>query len=178
AEAILKAKVYKCSLEQLLPLKGLRTEIIRSTRQRRKTSQPNLNSKDSHENREAQLVTPSEKIRQVPKGQQNYSNGAARVEAIVNGTIAVNAIIDPGSHTTFISQKLAEDLNLHVWPIRDDTPSNRLADGSSVKAVGEVDGLVIQIQDVLIRIPVLVFPSPPVSLTLRNGQHKVVRNYG
>lgn len=164
-----------CSLEQLLPLKGLRTELIKMTKQRRNSPRVTKPSVKKVEKKDALYVSPRQsKIRELPIDYVDDASGAARTEALVNGSAVVNAIIDPGSYSTFISKKLARELNLDITPLGDDASGNRMADGSSSRPIREVSGVLIQVQGVLIRVMVLVFQNPPYHLLLGTDSIKLL----
>ncbi|KAG1038581.1 hypothetical protein G6F43_012673 [Rhizopus delemar] len=83
ADDILKAKVFNVSLEQLLPLKGLRSEIFQKTKRTRKSLMPKRDRMETDKINEQFFADKGKKIRQAKV--DSDSLGAPRVTAIVEG---------------------------------------------------------------------------------------------
>lgn len=101
-----------------MQLKGFRTELFNLTKRTRSTVKPRTPVKTVADDskRENYYVNPtSSKIRQVEEWKPLKSKGAARTQAIIEGTVLVNAVIDPGSHCTIISKKMADILNMGAF---------------------------------------------------------------
>lgn len=169
AEDILKAKVFNVSLEQILPLKGLRSELIQKTK-RARNKRP-VNPSANVESKELFHISKG-KIRLSSEANDELL-GAPRVSAIVEGCMEGDGLVDPGSHGSIISQNLAERLNLEILNY-DGNISNKLADGSIARPLGEVKNVLVAVQGVLIRINPVVFEDPPYDLLLGSDSIQVL----
>lgn len=144
AEEILKAKVFNVSLEQLMPLKGLRSQIIQRTKRVRRSSKKiSAGENNKEEVMEAFHVVKNGRIRLSTDADEDIL-GAPRVTAIVGGCMAGEGILDPGSHGSIISERLADKLQLKI-EVNDELGGNKLADGSVIKPLGEVKSLLISV---------------------------------
>ncbi|KAI9326251.1 hypothetical protein BD770DRAFT_450044 [Pilaira anomala] len=100
AEEILQAKVFQVSLEQLLPLKGLRSEIFQKTKRVRNKKANVVN--EGADDMELYHISRSGKIRLSTEANSQFV-GDPRVTAIVDGCMQGDALLDPGSHGSIIS---------------------------------------------------------------------------
>lgn len=156
-DEVLSQKQYLVSLEQLMLIPGVKTQIFRKTKRKFKKSQETKVIDIYH-------VEPSSKVRRLPSSRET-GTGAPRVEAIVEGEMIVDAILDAGSHCSIISKRLVDELNLEL--INPGVISgSRMANGSYAKGLGEVEDLVIAIQGVVVQIRVAVFEDPPYDVLL------------
>ncbi|KAG1168443.1 hypothetical protein G6F55_011660 [Rhizopus delemar] len=173
AEDILKAKVFNVSLEQLMPLKGLRSQIIQRTKRvRRSNKKINASEHNEGEVMEAYHVAKNGRIRMSTDADEVIL-GAPRVTAVVGGCMAGDGILDPGSHGSIISKRLADELQIKI-EVNDELGGNKLADGSVIKPLGEVKNLLISVQGVMIKITPVVFENPPYDLLLGSESLQVL----
>ncbi|KAG1043777.1 hypothetical protein G6F43_011580 [Rhizopus delemar] len=172
AEDILKAKVFNVSLEQLMPLKGLRSQIIQRTKQVRRSNKINASEHNEGEVMEAYHVAKNGRIRMSTDADEDILS-APRVTAVVGGCMAGDGILDPGSHGSIISKRLADELQIKI-EVNDELGGNKLADGSVTKPLGEAKNLLISVQGVMIKITPVVFENPPYDLLLGSESLQVL----
>ncbi|KAI9329771.1 hypothetical protein BD770DRAFT_333913, partial [Pilaira anomala] len=158
ADDILNAKVFNVSLKQLLPLKGSRSEIIQKTKSTRRKKEVAEGSQEVFYNSRDNRIRNAAEV-------DVARLGAPRVQAIIEGCMKGDALLDPGSHGSVISLHLVEELNLPIVTSKDAT-SNKMADGSVVKSLGEVENLLVSVQGVLFRVNPVVFKDPPYDILL------------
>ncbi|KAI8327377.1 hypothetical protein BD560DRAFT_457225 [Blakeslea trispora] len=118
------------------------------------------------------LVSQGSVVRQFNDLSQQ-GTGAPSLQAIVNSEAQVDAILDSGSHGSIISARLAHQLNLKIHKKKDESGS-RMADGGRANTLGEVDHLLVTVQDVLMCIRPIVFGKLPYDLLLGNDSMKLM----
>ncbi|KAG0781738.1 hypothetical protein G6F21_011489 [Rhizopus arrhizus] len=152
---IVEAKVFPCSISQLKEFKGFRTAMYQNLRKKQKNPNKKKRKDQVYHIDDGQVRGPEQRI---------PGTGAPRTTAIVNGTLKVEAIMDSGSHGSVISLRLANELGLS--PDKSKARSHILADGGSIANLGEIQSLVVQIQNVKIRVHPVVFEKPTYDLLL------------
>ncbi|KAG1143075.1 hypothetical protein G6F37_012526 [Rhizopus arrhizus] len=149
AEDALNANIFRCSLKQLNQIPGFRTKLIKLTRKKQK------NPRRSRKRAEVfQVKAKSPVINAL----QENGGGAPGTEVIVAGKVKVDAVLDGGASNCIMSSRLAETLG--VGSLEPVNCVHGLADGSSVKPLGQIRDLLIQIQSVKVTISPVVFDKP------------------
>ncbi|KAG1614235.1 hypothetical protein G6F46_007107 [Rhizopus delemar] len=171
ADDILKAKVFNVSLEQLLPLKGLRSEIFQKTKRTRKSMMPKRDRMETDKINEQFFADKGKKIRQAKV--DSDSLGAPRVTAIVEGCMKGDCLLDAGAQGSIISARLVKELDLKIVNHKNQA-TNKMADGSVVKSLGDVEDLLVSVQGVLFKVNPVVFENPPYDLLLGGDSIQVL----
>ncbi|OBZ80331.1 hypothetical protein A0J61_11620, partial [Choanephora cucurbitarum] len=157
---VLEGKHYVCSLEQLMPLPGFQTELFKLTKKQKKVNKETGITIEKPV--EVFQVQSNSQVRRVNTvAMQDL--GAPRVEAVINGEILVDAIMDSGSHCSIMSKRLAHELGLKLQQVGPRT-SSPMADGKVVYSQGEAENVIIQVQRVWLKVNLVIFEVPPYDL--------------
>ncbi|ORE03602.1 hypothetical protein BCV72DRAFT_308047 [Rhizopus microsporus var. microsporus] len=101
----------------LMPLKGLRTGNAQLTKQKKSLKCVSNKPNASGVMNEILLSSATSRIRQALEDQETIGTGAARADAIIGDYILLKGVLDPGSHSSFVSKRLASELNWEILSV-------------------------------------------------------------
>lgn len=129
-----------------MAIPGLRTELFKMTRKKQKNPRSNVQTMQFFEDSSPQGII---------KAKQVKGGGAPRTEVLVGGTVKLDAILDGGASSCIMSSKLVKTLNIETLEPAESI--HGMADGRSSRPLGEVKGLVVNIQGLNVVIDAVVY---------------------